>query len=67
MRTVFIHARYTDQTSLEDFLIRKFGLNSRTRIMWKRGKYQCDIPRLLTKNEIEELKQTVDFARYSEL
>ncbi|KAF2477887.1 uncharacterized protein BDR25DRAFT_299645 [Lindgomyces ingoldianus] len=66
MKTIIIHARYTDQYALENFLIQKFGYE-KVSIRWTRGKYQCEIPKLLKLDELEELKQSVAVEHYQEI
>ncbi|KAL8353090.1 hypothetical protein RB601_003105 [Gaeumannomyces tritici] len=64
-RTVLIHARYIDDFPLMTFLVRLFGANE-CEVEWKRGYYQCILPRGLKPRELEVLKQTVDYERYQE-
>ncbi|KAH8746301.1 hypothetical protein F5882DRAFT_422861 [Hyaloscypha sp. PMI_1271] len=52
--TVVVRATYTEERALADFFTQTFGTGSCT-ILWKRGRFQCTIPRKLEANEVEKL------------
>ncbi|EJT78556.1 hypothetical protein GGTG_03656 [Gaeumannomyces tritici R3-111a-1] len=55
-RTVLIHARYIDDFPLMTFLVRLFGANE-CEVEWKRGYYQCILPRGLKPVSTAQLGQ----------
>ncbi|KAM5521287.1 hypothetical protein FOXYSP1_15178 [Fusarium oxysporum f. sp. phaseoli] len=53
-----VRATYTDQDALERFFANIFGQGGAT-VLWKRGRFQCKIPRELTEDETQKMKQVV--------
>ncbi|RTE81318.1 hypothetical protein BHE90_004124 [Fusarium euwallaceae] len=47
MPTIVVRATYTEQNALETFFTDIFGWGTVT-VLWKRGTFQCSIPRQLT-------------------
>ncbi|KAF2134964.1 hypothetical protein P153DRAFT_362673 [Dothidotthia symphoricarpi CBS 119687] len=65
MKVAMISARYMEQHAVEDFLGQVFGYG-KAQVTWTRGRFQCLLPRALTKDELESMKAAVDFAHYAE-
>ncbi|KAH8779383.1 hypothetical protein BGZ57DRAFT_889865 [Hyaloscypha finlandica] len=58
-----VRATYTEQNALETFFTGLFG-PGRAQVIWKRGRYQCTLPRPLQQDEIDKLQQTVHVEHY---
>ncbi|RSL95187.1 hypothetical protein CEP52_012205 [Fusarium oligoseptatum] len=58
MPTIVVRATYTEQNALETFFTDIFGWGTVT-VFWKRGTFQCSIPRQLTDVEKEKLQHVV--------
>jgi hypothetical protein len=58
MHVEIVRATYTEQTALETFFADLFGWG-KAEVLWKRGRYQCTLPRRLTRPELDKLQRTV--------
>lgn len=65
MKIAIISARYTEQTNLELFLGHVFGYGQ-AMVKWKRGRFQCTLPRALTPAELDAFQTSVGFSHYAE-
>ncbi|KAH8725465.1 hypothetical protein GQ44DRAFT_772133 [Phaeosphaeriaceae sp. PMI808] len=60
---VVLAAKYIEREALEDFLGDLFADGQAA---YKRGHFQCELPRRLTPKEMESLKGSVVFTHYAE-
>ncbi|KAF4634376.1 hypothetical protein G7Y89_g3741 [Cudoniella acicularis] len=65
MPIAIVRATYTEQNALETFFTELFGWG-KTEVLWKRGRYQCTLPRRMTQDEIEKLQQAVRVEHYDQ-
>lgn len=63
MITISIRATYTEQTALDAFFSELFGYGKAS-VLWKRGRFQCNIPRKLSQIEQQLLDKTVYAEHY---
>jgi len=61
--TLFVRATYTEERALEKFFVDTFGWG-KTTILWKRGRFQCTIPRPLLPKEELLLSEAVQREHY---
>ena len=52
MAVAFVRATYTEEAALAKFMVGIFGWG-RVQIAWKRGRFQCTVPRRL--NEVASI------------
>ncbi|KAH6625484.1 hypothetical protein C7974DRAFT_396160 [Boeremia exigua] len=65
MKVAIVSARYMAQPALEAFLCDVFGYGQ-VQVKWTRGRFQCTLPRALSTDELELMKDRVEFAHYAE-
>jgi hypothetical protein len=65
MAVAFVRATYTEEVKLQQFLTGLFGYG-KTSVIWKRGRYQCTVPRRLTLEEIGRLREVVTIEHYDQ-
>jgi len=65
MAVLIVRATYMEQNALEIFLTSLFG-QGQSEVTWKRGRYQCTVPRRLTADEILKLKEVVPIEHYDQ-
>ncbi|KAH8802629.1 hypothetical protein F5884DRAFT_475256 [Xylogone sp. PMI_703] len=58
-----VRATYAEQTALENFFTDLFGWG-KTEVLWKRGRYQCTLPRRLTPQEVVKLQNVIKCEHY---
>ena len=63
--TIPISGTYLDVQPLENFLVDLFGVG-KVKVKWKRGKFQCTIPRLLKDEEMARLRIAVPEEHYQQ-
>ncbi|KAF8862499.1 hypothetical protein BDZ45DRAFT_739143 [Acephala macrosclerotiorum] len=63
--TVVVRATYTEERALETFFVQLFGWGKST-ILWKRGRFQCTIPRPLRPDEVIQLKEAAQVEHYGQ-
>lgn len=63
MAIVTVRATYTEETALGIFFTRLFGVGT-SEVTWRRGRFQCQIPRVLTTAELAEFKRSVNCYHY---
>ncbi|TVY23265.1 hypothetical protein LHYA1_G007946 [Lachnellula hyalina] len=60
---VIVRATYTEERTLETFFTQIFGWGKST-ILWKRGRFQCTIPRQLRADEVTRLTEAAQVEHY---
>ena len=60
---LIVRATYTEEVALGLFFSRVFGAGV-AEIKWRRGRFQCEIPRELTPAELDEFKQSINSYHY---
>ncbi|PMD23220.1 hypothetical protein NA56DRAFT_701497 [Hyaloscypha hepaticicola] len=61
--TIIVRTTYTEERALADFFTQTFGVGTCT-ILWKRGRFQCTIPRQLSADEVDQLKRAAQVEHY---
>lgn len=59
----FVRATYTDDKALQEFLVGLFG-HGNVEVVWKRGRFQCTIPRPLSEAETVQMQTAVNISHY---